>query len=162
MTPVELRHPSASDAPDVLSLVRASGVLDVNSAYAYAATLEHFADTSVVAVGEDLAGFVTGYRLPARPDTLFVWQVGVDHRYRGQGLATAMLGWLLERPTTAPVRFLETTVTPSNAASRRLFTRLAERLSCDCSVRPGFPAALLGDGHEPEDRFRVGPLDRSR
>jgi L-2,4-diaminobutyric acid acetyltransferase len=67
-----------------------------------------------------------------------------------------MLLWLLRG---TPLHFLETTVTPSNTASRALFTRLAQRLGVDLAVGPGFPAEVLGPGHEPEDRFRIGPID---
>ena len=160
-TPV-LRHPTADDGRGVQALIEATGVLDVNSTYAVVMTLQHFTATSVVAVEDGaVVGFVTAYRLPERPEVLFVWQVGVDASQRGRGLATRMLRWLLQAPANDAVRFLETTVTPSNAPSRALFRGLARRTEADCSVGSGFTAEQLGAGHEPEERFRIGPFPPS-
>lgn len=144
------------------------GGLELNTAYAYLVLADDFTDTCVVAVerGSEpgdvadgtLAGFVLGYRPPTRPDTLFVWQVGVAPSHRGQGLARRMILEVLER--NAPeVRFLESTVTPSNTASRRLFRSVAEARDTTCDVtdhltEDHFPE----DGHEAEQRFRIGPL----
>lgn len=152
-----LRPPTVADAAGIHRLVEATGVLDVNSGYAYLAVCAHHAATSVVAEADGrLAGFVTGYRIPDRPDTLFVWQVGVDAAARGQGLATRMLEWLLEATGAA---WVETTITPSNEPSRRLFRRLAERRGAGCEVSEGFPVHLFpGPAHEPEELFRLGPF----
>lgn len=160
MTP-RLRHPTPRDAPAVWRMVRASGVLDLNSLYAYVALFEHFSSTCAVAfVGDELTGFVTGYRLPQKADVHFVWQVGVHPHHRGCGVASSLILWLLEEgvPTS---QWLEATVTPSNRASRALFVGLAHRLQTDCVVLPGFPGELLGEGHEPEELYRIGPIDRS-
>jgi L-2,4-diaminobutyric acid acetyltransferase len=157
-----LRHPTPEDAPAVWRLVQQSGVLDLNSPYAYVALFAHFPTTCAVAEREgQLVGFVTGYRVPARPQVHFVWQVGVRADQRGSGLGTAMLLWLLGEGAPTPVQSLEATVTPSNQASRRLFFGLARVLQTDCVVRPGFPPELLGEGHEPEELFCIGPIDRS-
>jgi len=159
---VQLRAPRPEDAPAAWRLVCATGVLDVNSGYAYCATFRHFGSTSVVATADErLAGFVTAYRLPERQDVLFVWQVGVDADFRGQGIATRMLLWILEQSACRFVRHIETTVTASNSPSRALFRRLAQRLSTDCQIGPGFGEPELGPDHEPEELFRIGPLHRS-
>lgn len=155
-----LRHPTVAHAAPIHALVEATGVLDVNSVYAYLAVCSHHGRTSVVAEADDrLVGFVTGYRIPDRPDTLFVWQVGVDEAARGRGLATRMLQWLLE---TTGARFIETTITPSNIASRRLFRGLAAAHGADCEVTEGFSSTLFPQpAHEPEELHRLGPF-RSR
>jgi L-2,4-diaminobutyric acid acetyltransferase len=158
---VLLRHPTRDDAPAACAIVRESEVLDPNSPYAYVATFEHFGSTCAVAESNGVVvAFVSAYRLPARPDVLFVWQVGVRAEARGCGLATSMLLWLLSDTGGRP-RMLETTVTPSNTASRRLFLGLARHLRAACVVEAGFPPELLGAGHEPEELFRIGPIDRS-
>ncbi len=152
-----LRPPTVEDGAAIHALVEATGVLDVNSQYAYVLIGAHHSATSVVAEEEGhLLGFIYGYRLPDRPDTLFVWQVGVDDAARGRGLATRMLKWLVER---LGVTYLETTVTPSNTPSRRLFRGFAEKLGADCEVTEGFPSNLFsGTDHEPEELFRIGPF----
>ena len=147
----------------MLRLVEESGVLDPNSAYCYLLLATRFRDTCVVAADEggELLGFVTGFVPPARPDTLFVWQIGVAAGARGRGLGRRMIEEVLARDPCRGVRFVEATVTPSNTASQRLFEGLARRAGSVCRVERGFePAEFPDPGHEPEQLFRIGPLAR--
>jgi L-2,4-diaminobutyric acid acetyltransferase len=120
----------------------------------------HFQDTSVVAEADDqVMGLVSGYLDPKQPDTLFVWQVAVDASLRGQGVALRMLKSLLERPSLRHVRFIETTISPSNAASQNLFKRLASQLHAEITDRPYFDKSLFGgEAHEDEYLYRIGPF----
>lgn len=95
---MEYRLPSTRDGAWMWELSRAGGELDLNSPYADLMMCQHFADSCVVAeeAGERV-GFVLGYRLPADPETYFVWQVPTDGAQRGKGLARRMLGVVLER-----------------------------------------------------------------
>ncbi len=149
------------DGAAVWRLVEDLGSLDRNSPYAYLLLCRDFADTCVLAEDSGaLLGFVVGYRLPADPETVFVWQVGVSQQARGRRLASAMLDGLLVSEGCRGVRFLEATVTPSNAASRALFESLARRLDAALVESPGFPAEAFPQGdHEPEPRLRIGPFD---
>jgi L-2,4-diaminobutyric acid acetyltransferase len=157
-----LRAPKREDAASVHRLVLESEALEANTRYAYLLLATHFADTAVVAeqAGE-VVGFVAAYRPPIRPESVFVWQVGVASSARGRGLARRMLEALLRRPACGDVKYLEATVGTSNAASRRLFTSVARTLDVPCHVGPGFEAGDFGDeAHEAEDLFRIGPLKR--
>ncbi len=170
---VEMRHPVPADAAAIHRLVRTAGGLDLNSLYCYLLVGRDFSRTSLVAIrreaaGETLAGFVAAYRPPERPETLFIWQVGVAPEARGQGLARRMLRRLIDVPACRGIELLEATVTPSNEASRRLFSRLAADLGVACRVEAGFPADLFGGldpagrvAHEREDCFLIGPLVRA-
>src|SRR3546814_5243060 len=104
--------------------------LDTNSVYCNLLQCSDFADTAIAAENAqgELVGFISGYRPPARPDTLFVWQVAVDSSMRGQGLALRMLLALTARVAREhDVRFMETTISPDNAASQALFKRAFDR-----------------------------------
>src|SRR5918992_4737152 len=91
-------RPEVSDGVACWRLAAATGVLDVNSRYAYLLWCRDFAATSVVARHDgSVVGFVTGFRRPEEPSTLVVWQVGVDAAVRGQGVAAAMLDALFDR-----------------------------------------------------------------
>ncbi len=150
-------QPEVSDGVACWRLAEATGVLDVNSRYAYLLWCRDFAATSVVARRDgDVLGFVTGYRRPEEPSTLVVWQVGVDSAARGRGLAAAMLDALFDR--VPEVDYLEATVTPDNTGSIALFSRFAERRGAAVSRSELFGAELLGDDHEPEILFRIGPV----
>lgn len=152
-----------------MQLVRDTGVLDVNSVYAYLLVGEHYSHTSVIAeVGDQLAGFISAYCPPNKPDTVFVWQVGVAEAGRGRGLATRMLLEILQRPACDHVEFLDTTISPSNEASKGLFRGLARKLDTECEESELFGCHLFGDhddedeSHEAEILFRIGPFDRER
>lgn len=155
--PVTTTPPGAADGPALHALAAATGVLDVNSRYAYALWGRDFAATSVVArLDGRPVGFVTGYRRPADPDVLFVWQVAVDASVRGQGVAGRLLDDLVARVRPGHV---ETTITAGNAASIALFTAFARRHRAAVDRTALFGSAELGDDHEPELLHRIGPLD---
>jgi len=110
-----------------------------------------------------VVGFVSGYRPPDDPGTLFVWQVAVDAVARGQGLAQRLILDILCRAPCAEVERVHTTVTPSNRASRAMFERLATTLHAPIDVRPHFDRHLhLAGRNETEELFAIGPFDRSR
>ncbi|GIX30520.1 MAG: diaminobutyrate acetyltransferase [Porticoccaceae bacterium] len=159
---LQLRHPTVEDGLAVWRLVGEAGTLDRNSCYLYLLLCREFADTCVVAerLGE-IEGFVTGFRPPRRPEAWFLWQVGVAPQARGQGLAARMVHFLLERLAGTGVRWLETTVSPGNAASRALFEGVARRLEVPLVEEPLFESRHFPaeSNHEPEPLLRIGPFD---
>lgn len=132
--------------------------LDRNSPYAYLLWGDHFSATSRIAWDDDgLVGFVVGHLVPDRPDTLFVWQVGVADRARGLGLASRLLDEVVDSP--GGVRFVEATVTPSNEASDRLFRSFAHRHGAAVDTAVAYDEELFPtEGHETEIRYRIGPM----
>ena len=153
---ITYRPPSKADGKSIHQLVRDSKTLDLNSAYLYFLLADHFRDTCVVAERDGrLIGFVSAYRLPARPDTLFVWQIGVDAGARGQGVASAMLRAYEQRPFFRGIRRIELTISPSNKASQALFQRWAERLGTTLDTQPYLTEDDLGASHEPEPLYSM-------
>lgn len=141
-------------------LVRDSGVLDLNSPYAYLLLCSDFAHTSTVAeAAGQLLGFVGAYRPPPRPDSVFVWQIVTAREARRRGLASRLLEALLDQRACRGARFLEATVTPSNRPSRAFFEGFARRLGVPFEEETAFTAELFpGADHEDEVRIRIGPL----
>src|SRR5699024_4570510 len=89
---ITFREPDKHDGAAIAQLVRDTNVLDVNSVYAYLLIGEHFGRTSVYAeIDGQCAGFISAYCPPDKPETVFVWQVGVAEAGRGRGMATRML-----------------------------------------------------------------------
>ncbi len=156
----KFRPPRVEDASGIRQMVLDSGVLDANSTYAYLLVCRDFAGTSAVAChGEKLAGFVSAYTPPQRPETLFVWQIAVSSQHQRQGLALRMLRHLLQRPELCGVRQVEATIAPSNAPSRKLFRSLSAALGTEFQEQPGFqPEDFGGEMHEAEPRIIVGPI----
>jgi L-2,4-diaminobutyric acid acetyltransferase len=157
---VALRAPRMADAARVHALVAACPPLDRNSVYAYLLVCTHFAATSVVAERDGaLVGFVSAYVEPDAPGTAFVWQVAVAPGARGLGLARWMLDAALSRPACRNVRWLETTINPSNDASWKLFASLARGLGAPAERCTMFDAGLFGaEPHEEETLVRIGPF----
>ncbi|GAB3483673.1 diaminobutyrate acetyltransferase [Nocardiopsis coralliicola] len=159
---ITLARPALEHGPDLWRLARDCG-LDLNSAYAYTLWCRDFAETSVIAhdAGGAPCGYVIGYRRPDAPGTYFLWQVGVAGRMRGRRLARRMLDHLAERFPAQGVTRLEATVTPDNAASRALFGSFAAAHGAEAQWSPLFAMEHFpseGEGHEPEDLVRIGPL----
>lgn len=157
---ITLRKPTARDGAALHALVHECQPLDENSLYCNLLQCTHFADTCVVAEKERrLVGFVSGYRVPGRPEVYFLWQVGVAAAGRGHGLALRMIRAILAREDCRGVTELNTTVTPSNVPSRRLFAALARSEGAEMSEQDYFTAEHFGaSGHEPECLLRIRPL----
>lgn len=153
------RKPIDTDGPQVFSLVERCKPLDVNSMYCNLLQCTHFAETSIVAERDGgMVGFISGYRLPQQPDTLFVWQVAVDASTRGQGLASQMLLQLLQRLGN-DVSHLHTTITPDNEASWKTFRRLAASLDAPLESSDMFDRERhFGGAHDSEQLVHIGPF----
>ncbi len=151
-----------TDGAALWRLAKDSKTLDLNSSYSYLLWCRDFAGTSAVARGADgePVGFVTGYMRPEHPRTLLVWQVAVDSAYRGHGIAARLLDGLTARlATERGITGVETTITPGNTASERLFTSFAARHGAHLEREVLFAAELFPDGpHDPEVLYRIGPL----
>jgi L-2,4-diaminobutyric acid acetyltransferase len=160
-TVVSLRKPQASDGAGIWQLVRETGVLDLNSPYAYFLLGEHFAETCILAEhNHKIVGLVSAYLPPGAADSLFVWQVGIAASMRQQGLALKMLLALLQRESCRNITSIQTTITPSNKPSRALFNALAQAVEGGLIEQPDyFKAAWFPQGvHEPESLFTIQPI----
>jgi len=158
---IVFNKPSSMDGMAVHQLVASCPPLDTNSVYCNLLQASHFNETSIAASLEDgeLVGFVSGYILPNKVDTLFVWQVAVSEKARGQGLAKKMLSSLLERSSCSGVRYIETSITLSNQGSWALFRRLADQLGAPLEESVMFDKQTHFKGqHDTEMLVTIGPM----
>ncbi|KUM81828.1 diaminobutyrate acetyltransferase [Streptomyces sp. ISL-22] len=159
---LQIDRPAVADGAALWRIARDSKALDLNSSYSYLLWCRDFAGTSAVARDErgEPVGFVTGYVRPERPHTLLVWQVAVDGAYRGRGIAARLLDGLVARVGGEyGITSVETTITPGNTASERLFGSFAERHGARVEREVLFDTGLFPDGpHDPEVLYRIGPL----
>lgn len=158
---IELRTPTLSDGMDVFRLVERCPPLDANSSYCNFLQCGHFAQTSVIAeLNGESVGFISGYKKPEQESTLFVWQVAVDEKARGQGLASKMLMHILQRSQCQAVTHLETTITEDNKGSWALFERLANTLSAELQSSIWLDKHTHFDGlHDSEALVTIGPFN---
>lgn len=155
-----IRKPEPADGPQIWRLIQEAGTLDTNSLYCNLLQCSHFADTCALAEAEgQVVGWLSGYVPPAHPDTLFVWQVCVSEKARGQGLGARLITSVLDRPQGNRLHRVECTITRSNTASWSLFRGLARELGAGLASEPHFLRdAHLGGQHESEWRVRIGPF----
>ncbi|WP_201347081.1 diaminobutyrate acetyltransferase [Neptunomonas japonica] len=159
---VTLRKPTAEDGTSVHQLITRTPELDSNSCYCNLLQCSHFSETSIIAESnEETLGFISGYIKPQSPETLFIWQVAVSSKARGNGVGGKMLRSLLEREENVSITHIETTITESNDASWALFSSLAEHFSAPVERSVMFDRAMhFNDEHDSELLARIGPLSR--
>ncbi|MFE8069866.1 diaminobutyrate acetyltransferase [Marinobacteraceae bacterium S3BR75-40.1] len=156
---ITLREPTAEDGARLYTFVRINPPLDMNSVYCNVLQCDDFSETCILAEKDgEIIGYVTGYRKPKEPNKYFLWQVGVGKEGRGHGLANRMIQAILARESCRGVTELNTTITKSNEASRKMFARFAEKEGAEMTEYENhFTREMLGD-HEAESLFRIGPL----
>ncbi|MFV3077758.1 diaminobutyrate acetyltransferase [Niveispirillum fermenti] len=161
---LRLRQPLTEDGAAIHRLIAACPPLDTNSLYCNLLQASHFADCSILAEADGrLLGWISGYRLPADPTTLFVWQVAVHPDARGLGLGRRLLSDLLARPGLADIKTMATTITPSNEASWALFRSFAKSQGAAFRHDAHFERDRHFDGaHEAEHMVTIGPLPSVR
>jgi len=158
---IVFNKPSAIDGMAVHQLVASCPPLDTNSVYCNLLQASHFNETSVAASFDngELVGFVSGYIIPNKVNTLFVWQVAVSEKARGQGLAKKMVSSLLERSSCSGVRYIETSITASNQGSWALFRSLADQLGAPLEESVMFDKQVHFNGlHDTEQLVTIGPI----
>ncbi|SEO16988.1 diaminobutyrate acetyltransferase [Salinihabitans flavidus] len=158
-----LRAPTSEDGADVWQLIQDSGPLDENSMYCNILQCDQFGDTCVVAeLDGTVVGWVSAFIEPSDPESLFIWQVAVDAKARGMGVARRMLDHLLAREICAGVTRLRTTITADNEASWALFNSFADRMDADLEREPHYEREEHFEGrHATEYMVTIGEFDAS-
>ena len=158
---IKIRNPDINDGAKIWGLIHESKPLDPNSSYLYLLLCQHFSNTCLVAdCDARLLGFVSAYFPPKLRNVIFIWQIAVHKSARGHGLAKDLLHKLLQRDECKGIKFIETTVSPSNEASKKLFRSFARDLNVECQQMAFFPKNIFPpeENHEEENLFRLGPL----
>jgi L-2,4-diaminobutyric acid acetyltransferase len=156
---LSFRAARPTDGAAIWQLVKATGKLELNSAYFYLVFATDFGDTCLVAEQNGrLVGAVIGYHPPRQPDAAFVWQVGVLPDLRGRGLGRQLLDEWLALPANRGCKWLTATVSPDNTASRALFQGYARQRGVPCTEQPHFEARHFPIEHPAEPLLRIGPL----
>lgn len=161
-TAITLRTPVKDDGYRLHQLVAECPPLDPNSIYCNLLQCSHFAETGVAAeINGDLVGFISGYIPPQQPETVFVWQVAVHEKGRGQGLAKRMLKAIVARDACKDVTHMETTITEDNEASWALFRSFSRDMGAELTYHEHFEKDThFGGKHDSEFLLRIGPFTK--
>ena len=151
------REPEVSDGNNIHQLISECPPLDTNSSYCNFLQSTHFSKTCILVEHEgDLAGFISSYQKPSEPNVLFIWQVAVAPKFRGNDLAYKMLNTLLNREGLKSIEAIETTITKSNQASWALFKKLDEKNGNTGQVTTFLDENLHFNGqHDTEYLYRI-------
>ncbi|MEA3405461.1 MAG: diaminobutyrate acetyltransferase [Pseudomonadota bacterium] len=158
---ISFRLPKIEDGIAIYKLIKQSPPLDLNSSYLYFLQATHFADTCLLAEKDgEIVGFISGYFRPDGNDSLFIWQIAVSEKARGQGLAKRLVYQLIRNQANRPI-VLEVccTISPSNTVSQNLFKSFAEQHGLIIEKEPFLESRHFGsdsaDSHDAEDLYRI-------
>jgi L-2,4-diaminobutyric acid acetyltransferase len=160
---IKINKPKKSQTKEIIKLVKDTKILDVNSEYLYFLQTIHFNEFCCVAVDEaknnKLIGFVSGYLIP-NENSLFIWQVAVDKKYRGLGLAQKMILKIVNRKAMKKINFIKTTVSPSNKSSIRVFEKVAYELNTKIKKHKFLKMKDFTNSHEDEPMYVIGSINK--
>lgn len=138
-----LRTPEAGDSPRIAALARRSACRGAASLQPELLNDPTFRETSVVAeLDGELVGFVSAYRLPYDPGTLFIWHVEEAEAARNSGVSALMLGHLMRSDICADVTRVQTAIKPVDEPSWALFRRFARWQRAPMDIQPSYTQAL--------------------
>jgi L-2,4-diaminobutyric acid acetyltransferase len=158
------RIPQKKDAKRIVDLIKRGGTLDLNSEYLYLLQTTHFNETCCVAVCEDeIIGFVSGYLVPNEEEKLFIWQVAVSSKFRGQNLAKQIIMDIFNRNNLKKqIKYILSTVSPSNKSSQRVFEKVSIDFDTDIKSKTLFSLNDFIDAHEEEVQYLIGPITQTK
>jgi L-2,4-diaminobutyric acid acetyltransferase len=158
------RIPQKKDAKRIVDLIKTGGTLDLNSEYLYLLQTTHFNETCCVAVCEDeIIGFVSGYLVPNEEEKLFIWQVAVSSKFRGQNLAKQIIMDIFNRNNLKKqIKYILSTVSPSNKSSQRVFEKVSIDFDTDIKSKTLFSLNDFIDAHEEEVQYLIGPITQTK
>lgn len=156
-----LRKPDKNDSKEIFQLIKSVGTLDLNSQYLYLLQTTHFQNTCSVAIyNKKIVGFVSGYIIPDDKETLFIWQVAISNEVRGQNLAMKIILDIFNKNNTSNnIKYILSTVSPSNKASQRVFEKIANKLNTKIENKTLFSIDDFFDAHEEEIQYLIGPIN---
>lgn len=157
------RKPQKNDAKEIVNLIKTGGTLDINSEYLYLLQSTHFNETCSVATYEDeIIGFVSGYLVPNEEEKLFIWQVAVSSKFRGQNLAMQIIMDIFNRNNSIKeIKYILSTVSPSNESSQKVFEKIAKHFDTKIENKTLFSLDDFIDAHEIEVQYLIGPITKN-
>jgi L-2,4-diaminobutyric acid acetyltransferase len=155
---INILKPTKEDSKGIYELIKRSKPLDLNSEYLYLLQTVYFEGTCIAAKHEDkIIGFVSGFKVPKDDKTFFVWQLAVDKNYRGKNIAFRMLKTLFASKALADIKSIETTISPSNIASQRVFEKFANEMDFDKEISLFAAKDEFTEAHEDELLYMLKP-----
>lgn len=123
---MDIRNCRETDVDKIRKFVKRSKPLDLHTVFTYWTLFKYFGDTCFVLEKEGrIIGFISSLLSSNQPDTLYLWQIGIDPDYRGNRYAEILLKRVVEAARAKDCKGLQVTIAHENRSSYRLFSRFA-------------------------------------
>jgi len=155
---VTIRQAGEEEFLEIHRFISGCGVLESYAEHFFKIILRYFGNTSFLAEADGkIAGLMWGFGSQKDPETFFLWQIGVDPAFRGEGIAHRIMEHAEEHLPRLGFRRIEVTVAPENVPSRRLFERRGYE---NISAREGKTIEVDGalaveDYYRPDGHFML-------
>ena len=159
---IKITHPRKEDGISVAELIKRCPPLDLNSTYHYLIQSHYFSKTCSIAFdNKKVVAFVSGFINSSKNNSLFIWQVAIDENYRGKELGIELIEFILNQNKN--LDSIETTVTETNLASRRMFEKFCEKYQIKLSEQTLFNKEQdFSNEHDSEILLKIGPLNKGK
>jgi len=117
-----IRKSSVEDFRELHKLVGRIEKIVQHPPHFYKIMLRYFGNTIILAEEDgELAGFLLGFISQNNPEEYFIWQLGVDPRYRGRKIASKIMKETVETAREKGCKLVTATVETVNIPSQQLF-----------------------------------------
>jgi phosphoribosylamine--glycine ligase len=122
---IAVRSPNETEFMRIHRFVKSCDRMEKYPEHLYRIVLRYHGDVCFVAESKGrIVGFVMGMRSEREPEKIFIWEIGVNRKMRGQGVATRLLNAMESKALDMGCRRMEATIDPANRASYSLFEKL--------------------------------------
>lgn len=129
---LDIRTCTPDDLHQVSQFVESCPPLERHTGFTYWVTFNFWGDTCFVAAdGDEIVGYASGVGAGRSPELIYIWQVGVAERYRGNGLSQLLISKVVEAARGKGFRRANVSIAPDNEASLTAFRRVAAALGSD-------------------------------
>lgn len=148
---LDIRTCTPDDLQRVSRFVATCPPLEAHTGFTYWVTFNFWGETCFLATdGDEVAGYASGVGTGSSPDLIYIWQVGVAERYRGNGLSQLLISKVVETARRKGFRRANVSIAPDNTASLATFRRVATALGGELE-KAGEVAFDDPEGHRVEE-----------
>lgn len=126
---IDIRNINQSDIKDIRKLLAICEpyVLPYSN-YVYWILENYYSSSCFVAtINDEIIGFISA--MPSiEKEIIFVWQISINSNFRGMGIGKQLLDKVVDSAQKFKMNAIQFSIDSNNAASKRLFMNLADRL----------------------------------
>jgi diaminobutyrate acetyltransferase len=121
---ITIRRTTENDFLEVYNFVSKCKPLENYFEHFYKIMLRYFGNTCFIAeFKKDIIGFIMGCISQVDPKTMFIWQIGVFSKFRGNEIGAMLLKELEKTAKGSNCERIELTIDPENISSQKFFEK---------------------------------------